>query len=77
MCSNGAVTLALDPAEPRGYELLEAVTFDPAPALTLLRGAWPDAVVAVEELGVGFKAQRARSPTASCRASCGSCRGRS
>ena len=34
---------------------LEAITFDPAPALALLRDAWPDAVVAVEDLGVGFK----------------------
>ena len=55
VCSNGAITIELDASEPRGYRLLEAVTFDPAPALTLLRGAWPDAVVAVEELGVGFK----------------------
>ena len=31
------------------------MTFDPAPALNLLRESWPDAVVAVEELGVGFK----------------------
>jgi hydroxymethylpyrimidine pyrophosphatase-like HAD family hydrolase len=55
VCSNGAVTLGLDPAEEKGYRIEEAVTFDPGPALTLLRGSWPDAVVAVEELGVGFK----------------------
>lgn len=55
VCSNGAVTLRLDPAAPDGYEVIEAVTFDPRPALELLRGEWPDAVVAVEELGVGFK----------------------
>ena len=55
VCSNGAITIELDAAESRGYHLLEAVTFDPAPALNLLRGSWPDAVVAVEELGVGFK----------------------
>jgi len=55
VCSNGAVTIALDPEHPSGYEVLEAVTFDPGPALELLRGAWPDAVVAVEDLGVGFK----------------------
>jgi hydroxymethylpyrimidine pyrophosphatase-like HAD family hydrolase len=55
VCSNGAVTLALDPAEEKGYRIEEAVTFDPGPALELLRGSWPDAVVAVEELGVGFK----------------------
>ena len=55
VCSNGAVTLALDPDEPQGYLILETVTFDPAPALALLRDSWPDAVIAVEELGVGFK----------------------
>ena len=55
VCSNGAVTLALDTDEPQGYQILETVTFDPAPALELLRDSWPDAVIAVEELGVGFK----------------------
>jgi HAD superfamily hydrolase (TIGR01484 family) len=55
VCSNGAVTLELDPQEPDGYRILEVVTFDPRPALEMLRGSWPDAVVAVEEIGVGFK----------------------
>jgi len=55
VCSNGAVTLELDPDELGGYRILETVTFDPTPALEMLRGTWPDAVVAVEELGVGFK----------------------
>jgi hypothetical protein len=55
VCSNGAVTLGLDPDEPQGYQLLDTITFDPAPALALLRDSWPDAVIAVEELGVGFK----------------------
>ncbi|MEO5983767.1 MAG: HAD hydrolase family protein [Pedococcus sp.] len=55
VCSNGAVTLELDPAQDKGFRIIEAVTFDPAPALTLLRDEWPDAVIAVEELGVGFK----------------------
>lgn len=55
VCSNGAVTLELDPMEHKGFRIIEAVTFDPAPALDLLRAEWPDAVVAVEELGVGFK----------------------
>jgi len=55
VCSNGAVTLELDPDEPAGYRILETVTFDPAPALEMLRGTWPDAVFAVEEIGIGFK----------------------
>lgn len=55
VCSNGAVTLELDPAHDKGFRIIEAVTFDPAPALNLLRHEWPDAVIAVEDLGVGFK----------------------
>lgn len=55
VCSNGAVTLRLDLDEPGGYQILDTVTFDPGPALEMLRGSWPDAVAAVEEVGVGFK----------------------
>lgn len=55
VCANGAITLRLDPDLDRGYEVLEAVTFDPAPALRVLRDTFPTALVAVEELGVGFK----------------------
>jgi hydroxymethylpyrimidine pyrophosphatase-like HAD family hydrolase len=55
VCSNGGVTLELDPDEPDGYRILEIVTFDPGLALEMLRGSWPDAVCAVEEVGVGFK----------------------
>lgn len=55
VCANGAVTLRLDPALDDGYEILEAVTFDPAPALRVLREEFPAALIAVEELGVGFK----------------------
>ena len=63
--------------EDGGFRIIEAVTFDPRPALNLLRAEWPDAVVAVEELGVGFKVERARSRMVSSRASCASWRGRS
>lgn len=55
VCSNGAITIGLDPAYDDGYRILEAVTFDPRPAVELLRQARPDALVAVEEVGVGFK----------------------
>ncbi len=55
VCSNGAVTIAVDPAQPGGYTVVDTVTFDPEPALTLLREAIPGALVAVEDLGVGFK----------------------
>lgn len=55
VCANGAVTVRLDPGLDDGYEVIEAVTFDPAPALRVLREEFPSALVAVEELGVGFK----------------------
>lgn len=54
VCSNGAVTLRLDQHERRGYRIVDQVTFDPRPALDLLRDAWPGAVFAVERVGVGF-----------------------
>ena len=54
VCSNGAVTIALDPDLPGGFGVVDAVTFDAGPALDLLRNSWPDAVVAVEVLGIGF-----------------------
>ena len=55
VCANGAITLRLDPDLPDGYTVEEAVTFDPAPALRVLRDEFPTALVAVEELGVGFR----------------------
>jgi hydroxymethylpyrimidine pyrophosphatase-like HAD family hydrolase len=53
--SNGSVTVRLDPASERGYEVVDVVTFDPAPALRLLREHLPSAAYAVEELGTGFR----------------------
>ncbi|WP_116112148.1 HAD family hydrolase [Austwickia chelonae] len=55
VCSNGAVTAVLDADEPGGARLLTVQTFDPGPALSVLRDAWPDAQMAVEEVGAGFK----------------------
>lgn len=55
VCSNGGVTVRLDPALPYGYEVTDLVTFDPAPALRLLREHLPTALYAVEDVGVGFK----------------------
>lgn len=51
VCSNGAVTIALD--DTGGYHVVEEVTFDPSSALTALEGQWEDGVVASEVLGVG------------------------
>ncbi|HEX3004189.1 MAG TPA: HAD family hydrolase [Angustibacter sp.] len=53
--SNGAVTLRLDPSLDDGYELADVMTFDPREALTLLREHLPEAVYAVEDLGLGFR----------------------
>jgi len=49
VASNGAVTLALDPSLPGGATTVDVVTFDPAPALALLRDDLPQAAYAVEE----------------------------
>src|SRR5215213_6752245 len=53
--SNGAVTVRLDPSLDDGYEVVDLVTFDPSPALRLLREHLPNAIYAVEELGMGFR----------------------
>lgn len=53
--SNGAVTVRLDPALEQGWEAVEIVTFDPTPALRLLREHLPLAVYAVEDFGMGFR----------------------
>lgn len=58
VCSNGAVTLALDPAEPEGYRIEDTVTFDPRAALTLVMEHAPHILVAVEEVPAGFKVVR-------------------
>jgi len=55
VCSNGGVTLRLDPSLRDGYEIAELITFDPAPALRLLRAHLPTALYAVEEVGVGYR----------------------
>jgi hydroxymethylpyrimidine pyrophosphatase-like HAD family hydrolase len=48
VCSNGSVTLRLDPALERGFEMVDVVTFDAAPVISLLRTHLPTALYAVE-----------------------------
>jgi len=48
VCSNGGITLRLDPRLPEGHEIAEVVTFDPWPALLRLRTELPSAAFAVE-----------------------------
>ena len=55
VCSNGAVTIRLNPAAPEGYDIVETITFNPRKALELIRDEMPDAFFAVEDLGVGFR----------------------
>ena len=55
VCSNGAVTARIDPAQPHGYEVVRTITFDPGPALRAIVMELPDALYAVEDLGVGFR----------------------
>ena len=55
VCSNGAVVLRLDPSLPEGHEIVEKVTFNPAPALALLREHLPGAFVAAEVVGRGHR----------------------
>ncbi len=48
VCSNGSVTLRLDPLAESGYEVSDTVTFDPSNILTLLREHLPTALYALE-----------------------------
>lgn len=58
VCSNGAVTIRLNPGSPGGYDIATVRTFEPRAALELVRSELPDAFVAVEDLGVGFRVER-------------------
>ncbi len=56
VCSNGGVTIRLDPELPAGYEVIDRVTFDPAPALNALRERIPGALFALEDSEGNFLA---------------------
>ncbi len=58
VCSNGAVTVELDPAARDDYRVAEAVTFDPNPVVALVRAQLPDALFAVEAVGHGIRVNR-------------------
>lgn len=55
VCANGAVTLCMDEQLPGGWEIVEALTFDPAPAIDTLAAAFPEGIIAVEDTGAGFR----------------------
>src|SRR5699024_1437705 len=48
VCSNGAVTVRMDPQAERGYRVVDTRTFQPGHALRTLRDIAPDAHYAVE-----------------------------
>lgn len=50
VCSNGAVVVELGKAEPA-----RIATFDPGPSVRTMLGQLPDALVAVEEFGIGYR----------------------
>ncbi|SEE95728.1 Cof subfamily of IIB subfamily of haloacid dehalogenase superfamily [Arthrobacter alpinus] len=56
VCSNGGVTIRLDPDLADGYEVIDRITFDPAPALNALRDRVPGARFAVEDAEGNFLA---------------------
>lgn len=49
IASNGAVTVKINPAHPKGFETEEVITFDPTEVLTKLIASLPDAHFAVED----------------------------
>lgn len=55
VCSNGAVVIQIDPQAPGGYRMVDTTLFDPRPAVSILTEELPEAIIAVEEIGLGFK----------------------
>lgn len=55
VCSNGAITLHRDPAEPSGYRRASVEAFDPACVLRTLRAHLEDARFAVEDEHGGYR----------------------
>jgi HAD superfamily hydrolase (TIGR01484 family) len=62
VCSNGAVTVRLNPQTYGGYDIIEKVTFNPRAALELIQQELPDARYAVEDLGVGYRVSQEFPP---------------
>ncbi|MFM6980183.1 MAG: HAD family hydrolase [Micrococcales bacterium] len=58
VCSNGAVTIEIDPADPQGYRPSEIVTFDPQPILSQLSVNLPNAHFAVEDIDGTYRYHR-------------------
>ena len=55
VCSNGAVTIRLDPSHPKGFAVHDVKTFEPADVLSRLIETVPNAHFAVEDLDGGYR----------------------
>ncbi|MFI9487584.1 HAD family hydrolase [Promicromonospora sp. NPDC052451] len=64
VCSNGALTVRLDPATPSGYDVVEVRTFATGPVIGRAVALAPDVFVAVEEVGRGWRVNRRFAPGA-------------
>ncbi len=62
VCSNGAVTVRLNPRTYGGYDIVDKATFNPQAALELIQQEMPDARYAVEDLGVGYRVSQEFPP---------------
>ncbi len=56
--SNGAVTVELDQEHPKGFKMVDVVTFDPAEVLAELIDNLPDAHFAVEDVDGSYRFHR-------------------
>ncbi len=56
--SNGAVTVELDQEHPKGFKMVDVVTFDPAEVLAQLIDNLPDAHFAVEDVDGSYRFHR-------------------
>ncbi|PUB25474.1 HAD superfamily hydrolase (TIGR01484 family) [Promicromonospora sp. AC04] len=63
VCSNGAVTVRLDPAAPSGYDVVEARTFDPASVIRRALDVAPGVRAAVEDVGRGWRTSGGFEPS--------------
>ena len=54
VCSNGTMTVRLDPQTPLGYVIEDSRRFDPGPVIRRALAAAPGTQVAVEEVGWGW-----------------------
>ena len=59
VCSNGAVTIEVDPTHPRGFKPVEGITFDPTAVLERLIKHLPDAHFAIETANGDYKFHKA------------------